>query len=67
MKPGNYDQGSFELKADQTGDRFVLITVEGDGETYSYVDKFSNIKEGDNWQFISEWQGRFLEGIAYTM
>ena len=67
MKPGNYDQGSFELKSDQTGDRFVLITVEDDGETYSYVEKFSNLKEGDNWQFISEWQGRFLEGIAYTM
>lgn len=68
LKPGTYNQGKFVEKFDENGVRYVMIQSTGEnGLPTTRVDLETNVKEGETATPYVEWQGRFIEGIAYSM
>lgn len=68
LKPGTYNQGKFAEKFDSAGNRIVRIFTfdENDIPTVRY-DVEQNVKPGDTWEPVMEWQGRFMEGMFYSV
>lgn len=68
LKPGHYNQGQFVEKFDEKGNRIVRIYTfnENDIPTVRY-DIENNVKEGETWEPVMEWQGRFMEGMFYSV
>lgn len=67
LKPGTYNQGQYKQMYDENGEELVMIFYEEDGIQKSRIAKKSEVQPGDNWSYYQEWNGRFMEGIAYTM
>lgn len=68
LKPGTYNQGSYQLQSDKNGNRYVRIyTFNEDGIPSVKLDTENNLKEEDTWDYYYEWNGRFMEGIFYTL
>lgn len=69
LKPGTYNQGQYKLAENSEGVKYVKI-FEGEdsnGLPKYRIDLETNIKDGDNWTYIQEWKGRFMEGMAYSI
>ena len=68
LKPGTYDQGNFAEKFDENGVKYVMIHSKGEnGLPISRIDLETNVKAGETAEPYYEWQGRFVEGIAYSI
>lgn len=68
LKPGTYNQGRYAEKFNEDGIRFVRIyEFDENGIPSVRIDLETNLKEGDNWEPYIEWQGRFMEGMAYSI
>lgn len=68
LKPGTYNQGQFKQITDENGINLVRIyEFDENGMPSFRIDLETNLKEGDKWEYHTEWQGRFMEGIAYSM
>lgn len=68
LKPGTYNRGNFKEKFNEDGIRYVLIyEFDENGVPSSHIDLETNVKEGDKWEPYVEWDGRFIEGITYSI
>lgn len=68
LKPGTYDQGQYKEKFNENGVRYVRIfEFDEKGIPSVRIDLETNLKEGDKWEPLVEWQGRFMEGMAYSI
>ncbi|MBQ0113468.1 MAG: hypothetical protein KBT03_10085 [Bacteroidales bacterium] len=68
LKPGTYNQGKYIFLKNKDGVRYVRIYTNDENGNPTYrIDLETNVKEGDVWVPCQDWQGRFIEGIAYTM
>lgn len=67
LKPGTYNQGHYNFVTNSEGIRYVNIYTEVDGQVSVRRDLETSLTEGDVWEYVQEWQGRFMEGIAYSM
>lgn len=68
LKPGTYNQGSYEIKTNKDGIRYVRIyTNDENGVPDVRIDLETNVKPGDNWDYLKVWKGRFMEGMLYSM
>lgn len=68
LKPGTYDQGQMKVKYTDDGDMYVRVYEFDDNDNPTVrIDVESNMKPGDKYEPYMEWQGRFMEGIAYSM
>lgn len=68
LKPGTYNQGKYAEKFDENGVRLVRIyEFDEKGIPSVRIDLETNLKEGDKWEPYIEWQGRFMEGMLYSM
>jgi hypothetical protein len=68
LKPGTYNQGNFAEKIDEQGNKIVRIygVDENNMPTVRY-DIESNVTDGELWEPVMEWKGRFMEGMAYSV
>lgn len=69
LAPGTYDQGRMAEKFDENGIRYMTIYTYNPETNLpsSRVDLETNIKPGEYAEPYYEWQGRYMEGIAYSM
>ena len=68
LKPGTYNQGNFAEKVDEQDNRVVRIyTIDANGNSEIRYDIESNVKEGEIWEPVVEWKGRFMEGMVYSV
>lgn len=68
LKPGTYNQGKYAEKFNEDGIRYVRIyDFDENGIPSVRIDLETNLKEGDKWEPYIEWQGRFMEGMAYSI
>lgn len=68
LKPGTYNQGKYTEKFNENGIRYVRVySFDEKGIPTVRIDLETNVKEGDKWEPYVEWEGRFMEGIAYSM
>lgn len=68
LKPGIYNIGQYKEVFDINGDQIMrVITFDENGLPKVQLKKKSELVEGDNATPYKEWQGRFMEGIAYSM
>lgn len=68
LKPGTYDQGNWKEVRDENGNLFVRVITFNENDVPSVEIKLeSELKEGEMWTPLKDWQGRFMEGIAWTL
>lgn len=68
LKPGTYNQGKYAEKFNEDGIRYVRIyEFDENGIPSVRIDLETNVKEGDKWEPYIEWQGRFMEGMLYSI
>lgn len=68
LKPGTYDQGQYKIKYNDDGIMYVRVyEKDSEGNPIVRIDLESNMKPNDNYEAYKEWNGRYMEGIAYTM
>lgn len=68
LKPGTYNQGKYAEKFNEEGVRYVRIfDFDEQGIPSVRIDLETNLKEGDAWEPYIEWEGRFMEGMAYSI
>lgn len=68
LKPDTYNQGQYTEKFDENGVRYVRIfTFDEKGIPSVRIGLETELKPDDVWEPYIEWQGRFMEGIAYSI
>lgn len=68
LKPDIYDQGSIQQRVDENGNKYVRKYVpDENGVVKVIITTEDKLEPGDNWEYYTEWKGKFQEGILYTM
>lgn len=68
MKPGTYDQGHYVEVKDIDGVRLVRVyTEDEDGNTIVEIKREDELTGNENWEPMIDWEGRFMEGILYSL
>lgn len=68
LKPGTYDQGQIKEVYDHNGELLCRVyTTDENGVTSFEVVPESQVDKSKYWEPHTEWQGRFMEGMLYSM
>lgn len=68
LKPGTYDQGQIKIKYNDDGVMYVRVyETDDEGNVSVRIDLESNMTPQDNYEPYKEWQGRYMEGIVYSI
>ena len=68
LKPGHYNIGSYREKFDVDGVRIMrIIKFNTNGIPEVYLKREDEVEKGEIATPYKEWQGRFMEGIAYSL
>lgn len=68
LKPGTYNMGAYKECFDINGEQiFKVIHYYDNGIPKIELKKKSEIQEGEIFVPYKEWQGKFMEGITYSM
>lgn len=69
LKPGTYNQGAYKIQYDSNGNmKMRIYTIDPvTGEPKVRIGLESDVKDGEYAEPYKEWEGRFMEGILWSM